>query len=272
MTILSKGFCFISPLSVMKNLDSFLGNNHLALAHLVNTNDEYANWFANRPDTDFVIMDNGAFELGQSYTPDQLISLGQKCRADVIVLPDYPNQPWQRTLDAGIQWNSTFHDAGFKTMYVPQSEIGDLDGWLRSYQSATNLDTTFTPDVIGMSILGIPNALPHIDKTFARVVITDLLIRDGLFNFNIHHHYLGLNSGPKLEIPTLLKMKALSTCDSSGPVWGALNKIKYANNTDSYMKRSKLQKPIDFEYQLPLSLKVTETILHNIELTNKLFE
>jgi len=62
---------------------------HLVLAHLVDEDKAYASFYASRKE--FKIMDNGAFELGESYDPTKLIELGTKCKADAIVLPDYPN-------------------------------------------------------------------------------------------------------------------------------------------------------------------------------------
>ena len=122
---------------------------------------------------DYVIMDNSAFELGESYKPYDLLDLGKKCGANAIVLPDYPGQDWHKTVDAAFNWNRIFKDAGFDTFFVPQSEKGDLEGWISAYEFASNNSNI---DIIGMSILGIPNALPHIPKAYSRVVMTQILL------------------------------------------------------------------------------------------------
>jgi hypothetical protein len=243
---------------------------HLVLAHLVDTDENYAAFYADRSVAgDFIICDNGAFELGKSYEPDKLIELGKKCGADALVLPDYPLAHHDRTIEAAIKYIPVFKQAGFKTMFVPQSETGDWDGWLEAYKfAAMNTDV----DIIGMSILGIPNALPHIHKAYARVVATQMLIYDNEFAFDKHHHYLGLNSGPALEIPSLRKMGALTTCDSSGPVWAAICGTEYSLNTDSLMPCAKISKHVDFSYPRTRDKNVYRMINRNVELTLNLFK
>lgn len=243
---------------------------HLVLAHLVDTDNDYAKFYAERSAAgDFIICDNGAFELGKSYDPEKLIELGKKCGADALVLPDYPLAPVEKTIDAAKQFVPAFKAAGFKPMFVPQSETGDWVGWLYSYEFAAKHNDI---DIIGMSILGIPNALPHIHRAYARVVATQRLIDAGLFNFKKHHHYLGLNSGPSLEIPSLRAMGTLTTCDSSGPVWAAICGTEYSMNTDSFMPCSKISKHVDFSYPLTRDKNVRRMIKHNLDLTLELFK
>jgi hypothetical protein len=262
------GFGIIAPIAYLQKY-SALSNFHLVLAHLVDTNEEYAAFYremSNR--NDFIICDNGAFELGESYAPDKLIELGHKCYADALVLPDYPFQPAQKTINASNAMIAEVKSSGFQTMFVPQSKVGDLEDWISCYKWAANNDNI---DIIGMSILGIPNALPHIPKAYARVVMTQLLIDRGVFNFNKYHHYLGLNAGPNLEIPALIKMNALNSCDSSNPVWTGLCGHMYNEMCDSYLPVSKVSKHVDFNYPMVKDDLVHRAIWHNVNLTQRLF-
>lgn len=262
-------FCIITPTAYLKDYAS-QSNMHLILAHLVDSNDDYANFYADRPSHELKIQDNSAFELGESYNPEKLIELGIKCKADAIVLPDYPGQNQDKTIQAAIDWAPRFKEAGFKTMFVPQSIVGDTQGWIEAYEWAA-IDNELI-DIIGMSILGIPNALPHIHRAYARVVMTSMLIDHGVFNFEKHHHYLGLNSGPKLEIPSLINMGALDSCDSSGPMWAGLNGIQYTENSDSFMPVSKnVMRHVDFNTPYTTNATVHQMIQHNINMTLKLF-
>lgn len=240
---------------------------HLVLAHLVDTDEVYADFYASR--NEFKIIDNGAFELGQSYDPTKLIELGLKCRADAIVLPDYPFEPASKTVEASLALIDPVKDAGFKTMFVPQSKTGNIEDWIRGYVWASE---TPSIDIIGMSILGIPNALDKIHIGYARVVMTQILIERGLFNFNKYHHYLGLNAGPKLEIPSLIGTGALDSCDSSGPVWAGINDVSYEEETDSLSPRSKIQKQVDFAYLMTDNNCELSRIQHNIDMTLELFK
>lgn len=262
-------FCIIAPTPY---LDAYARRSpcHLVLAHIVDNDPFYADFYKKASaEGDRIIMDNGAFELGESYAPEKLLELGYRCGADAIVLPDYPGQPAQKTIDAAKQWIDKIKSAGFKTMFVPQSKVGDLDDWIYAYDWAANVDDI---DIIAMSILGIPNALPHIPAAYARVVMTQLLIDRDAFAKDKYHHYLGLNSGPKLEIPPLLKMGALDSLDSSNPIWMAVLGHEYSNATDSFLAVSKVKKEVDFNYHFTKDAATHERIARNIDLTLSLFK
>ncbi len=259
-------FCIITPTAYLEKYAS-QSSMHLVLAHLVDEDEAYASFYASRKE--FKIMDNGAFELGESYDPTKLIELGIKCKADAIVLPDYPFQSASKTVSASSLMIDTVKDAGFKTMFVPQSEKGDLEDWIRGYVWAAE---TPSIDIIGMSILAIPNALNKIHVGYARVVMTQILIERGIFNFNKHHHYLGLTAGPKLEIPSLIGMGALDSCDSSGPVWAGICRQRYSTNTDSLLTTSKIELQVDFNTPLVENDFREEWIQHNINQTLELFK
>lgn len=260
-------FCIITPTAYLDKYAS-QSNMHLVLAHLVDTDEQYAKFYRDR--TEFKIMDNGAFELGKSYEPEKLLELAAECDADVIVLPDYPGQSPDLTIEAAMKYAPIFQEAGYRTMFVPQSGVGDVGGWEEAYLWAT-VDNPLI-DIIGMSILGIPNAIPKVHKAFARVVMTERLVSQGVFAFDKPHHYLGLNSGPGLEIPTLLNMGALTSCDSSGPVWAGLLGHEYSLNTDSLLSTKKPSKHVDFAYPLTKDAHIHNIVQHNVDLTLALFD
>jgi hypothetical protein len=259
-------FCIITPTAYCEPFAS-QSSMHLVLAHLVDTDTDYGDFYAGRKE--FKIMDNGAFELGESYDPKKLIELALHCKADAIVLPDYPFQASSVTIDASVKLIEQVKEAGFKTMYVPQSQTGDTEDWIRGYVWGANHPGI---DIMGMSILGVPNAIPHIHIGYARVVMTQILIEQGYFKFGKYHHYLGLNAGPKLEIPSLINMGALDSCDSSAPVWAGINGHEYSTNTDSLQHVSKIQNHVNFDHYLTKKQSTLETIQHNIDLTLELFE
>lgn len=233
----------ITPTAYLEDYAS-QSNFHLVLAHQLDIDDKYADFYRQMSERgDFIICDNGAFELGESYDPNRLVELADKCKAHAIVLPDYPFQNYQKTIDAAKQMASTVYENGFYTCFVPQSEQGDLEGWIRSYRWGARSDMV---DIVGMSILGMPNAIPHIPKSYARVVLTQILLDRGFFDFNSYHHYLGANSGMALEVPPLIAMNAMNSCDSSNPVWHAILGHEYTLNADSYLSVKKVHYPVDF--------------------------
>lgn len=264
-------FCFITPIPYLDKFASPIKdapNRHLVLAHLVDKNQYYANYYLHRSLAgDYIMMDNSAYELHEPYSPNKLMRLAELCGADAIVLPDYPFRPADKTIDAACKFAPTFKKAGYDTFFVPQSETGKAYDWIRGYEWANaNPDI----DIIGMSILGIPNALPHIDPAYARVVMTTLLMDRGLFSTKAHH-YLGLNAGPGLEIPSLLRMNALASIDSSGPVWAGIHGHTYTTDADSLQMVKKLKSVVDFDLPLTKDSATLARIQHNIDLTLRLF-
>lgn len=260
-------FCIIAPTPYL-SLFARQSKTHLVLAHIVDTNPEYGNFYKQLSlNGHRIIMDNGAFELGESYKPSELLRLGEACGAHAIVLPDYPSQHHTKTIEAANEWKGPIKAAGYSTFFVPQSEVGDLDGWLRAYEWAAG-DPDI--DIIGMSILGIPNALPHIPAAYARVVMSQV-IQDRNIQANKYHHYLGLNAGPALEIPALIRMGMLNSCDSSGPVWAGILGHEYTRNADSYQSVKKIKAHVDFDYPLTRDTATLDRIQHNLDLTLELF-
>jgi len=269
-TIGEPHFCVIAPIAYLEEYAT-QSPTHLVLAHIVDTNPIYAAFYREMSERgDRIIMDNGAFELGQSYEPTKLVELGHICGADAIVLPDYPGKRSAITCNAAVALLPYLKDEGFKSMFVPQSAIGDLEDWITAYEWAAEHPDI---DIIGMSILGIPNALPHIPKSYARVVLTQLLIDREIFNHNKYHHYLGLNSAPNVEIPSLILMDALSSCDSSGPVWSAINGHRYNITSDSFMPiNKKYLRDVDFDCEWIGKKHIYEAIQYNLDVTFDVFK
>lgn len=260
-------FCYIAPTSCLEYTKA--SATHLTLAHLLDTDPAYKAFYTDRAASgDFVIMDNSAYELKVPFDPAKLVDLAKDTGAKAIVLPDYPFQPGSKSRAAANEFIPLFKENGFSTCYVPQSERGDYEGWVEEYKwAASNPDI----DIICMSILGIPNALPMIDPAYARVVMTSLLLDRGLFS-NKHHHYLGLNSGPGLEIPSLLRMNAIGTIDSSNPIWMAILGHSYNNDSDSMLSVRKVNMPVSFGQPAVKCKSTIDRIKNNIQLTQSLFK
>lgn len=268
----SPAFCFITPIPYLDKFASPVKdapNRHLVLAHLVDKSDVYADYYLHRSTLgDYIMMDNSAYELHEPYSPTKLLRLAERCGAHAIVLPDYPFQPADKTIEAAMEFAPQFKAAGYHNFFVPQSERGNTDDWMGAYKWASQ---NYDIDIIGMSILGIPNALPVIDPAFARVVMTAMLIESNTFAQHKAHHYLGLNSGPGLEIPSLIRMGALMSIDSSGPVWAGIHGHAYTTEADSLQMVKKLKSVVDFDIPLSKDAATLTRIQNNIDLTLQLF-
>jgi len=263
------GFGIITPTAYLQRYAK-QSHFHLVLAHLIDVDKEYTTFYRRMSERgDFIIMDNGAFELGESYEPSKLIELATRVAADAVVLPDYPAQHSILTIDAARDLGARVKDAGFLTFFAPQSRVGETEEWIDAYSWGVNNPEI---DIIGMSILAIPNALPRIPRSYARVVMTQLLIDRGVFGTFKYHHYLGLNAGPNLEIPALINMDALTSCDSSNPVWAGICGQMYTPMADSFLMTRKIDKHVDFNYPMTSNEYVHSAIQTNIDMTLSLFK
>lgn len=263
-------FCIITPTAYLEDY-AIQSKTHLVLAHLVDTNEQYAKFYKERSDAgEFIICDNGAFELGESYAPHKLVELGHKCGADAIVLPDYPGQPTIKTIQAAIDLLPTIKGEGFKAFYAPQSGIGDLEGWIYGYQWGVDHPDI---DIVGMSILAIPNAIPRVPKSYARVLMTEILHNRNIFGVDKYHHYLGLNAAPNVELPSLILSKSLDSCDSSNPVWFGINGIQYNTTFSDFAGvQKKYIRHVDFDEPFTSKTFIEDVIQTNVNITLDLFK
>ena len=130
-------FCHISPTKYLSKYSDY-NDAHLILAHLVESDPEYADFYANLDDGMYKIMDNSAFEMFKQgrpmYDSSKLIAMGKRCKADCIVMSDYPREDWTKTVEAGDKMLPDIIDAGFQAFFVPQSKLGDFDGYLQAYR------------------------------------------------------------------------------------------------------------------------------------------
>lgn len=119
----------------IKYLEDFSTNYHLVLAHLYAKDDVYRAFYKSRKSVgDFIILDNGAAELGTSITHDTLFYLAADLKPNVLVCPDT-----LRDADATIRTTDVFmghfgddlDDLGIRLMGVPQGE--DYTAWYRVY-------------------------------------------------------------------------------------------------------------------------------------------
>lgn len=281
-------FCHISPTAY---LDTYTTNNgaHLLLAHLVEQDPKYADYYANLHDGRVKIMDNSAFEMFKQgrpmYDSSKLVEMGRRCGADVIVMSDYPKQNWMTTMNAAMEMIPQLKDAGFGTFYVPQSDLGDLNGVLKSFDWALGNPEI---DLIGMSILTCPiafnvNESSHGDgkrsdayklqRFLSRWKMFVELQKAGLLTDHAHKrfHCLGMTDGPnEIELLMTAGFKPyIYSWDSSAAVWAGLNVISF-DQSPSGLADGKFEKEVDFDMSKEVSSTVNSITLSNINYINKL--
>lgn len=277
-------FCHIAPIALLSDVAKH-NKSHLMLAHLVESNAEYREFYKNLEvdDGSEKILDNGGFELFKRgepmYESSKLVDMGRRCGATVIVLSDYPGEHWTKTRDAAIELAPVFKQHGFKTFYVPQSELGDIDGYLKSLLWAVDNDNI---DYIGLSILGCPIALGIKEETFNHgdrdqaflmqrflsrwkmLNLVDSMVEDKSKLYKKFHN-LGCVDGLN-EILLLEKYKDyIKSWDSSSAVWAGINGVRY-DGSPTGLRYGKIESEVDFF----INKEYNADIEYNIELINNL--
>lgn len=252
-------FCHISP---TKHLIDFCGQqtHHLLLAHLVESDDAYADWYAKNKqflsNKTTHILDNSAFEMYKQgrpmYPSDKLIEMGTRVRADYIVMSDYPNEHSSKTIEAAIDLAPKFKSEGFGTFFVPQSRIGDIEDYIAAFAWAASSPLV---DYIGVSILGVPNAYGvekdnKLQRFFSRWHMMSTLEDRGILTMaqinNKKIHFLGMVDGPN-EIELCHPTFKIDTWDSSAAVWAGLNDIEF-DSSPTGLINGKFEEEVDFDF------------------------
>jgi hypothetical protein len=253
---MSIDFCHIVP---TPHLENFVEgrSTHLALAHLIETDSEYASFYRSQVNST-IILDNSAFEMYKQgrpmYPSDKLVEMGHRIGARYIVMSDYPNQKGQDTIDAAIALAPVLRDNGFRTFFVPQSEIGDKEDYIQTFRWAAQSEHV---DYIGISILGVPNAYGveknnKLQRFLSRwKMMRELYDRGLLWVAQCHGkkiHFLGMVDGPN-EITLMSDLaRYIDTWDSSAAVWAGLNNISF-DDSPTGLVDGKFEVEVDFNFE-----------------------
>lgn len=250
---------YISPIKY-QHLIPESADFHLILAHLLDDNDyvEFYKKKIKRGDT--VILDNSAFEFKRALSADEIFGFIERSGIEptYVVAPDYPFEDWLVTYQSTLKFIEEVKDKPYKVMAVPQSKKGDWTGWLRCYYNMLH-----NPDiaVIGMSILGIPNAFCEVtgtsDIAFNRLYATRYILQNYLVEPGQKwHHYLGLGGGPR-EIMLQRQLGLMDSNDSSSPFWHGCLGIEF---DDSIWGLRNGKSKIEVNFHTP-HIKGVETVI-----------
>lgn len=254
---------YISPVKY-QHLIPESANFHLILAHLLD-NKEYVEFYKEKIKRgDTVILDNSAFEFKRALSAEEIFKFidDSGIQPTYVVAPDYPYEHWEITLESTLDFIERVRDTDYKVMAVPQSKKGDWKGWIECYKNmAANDDIS----IIGMSILGIPNAFCSLtgtdDIAFNRIFATNYLLEHGIADKSKWHHYLGLGGGPR-EILIQRQLGLMDSNDSSSPFWHGYLGIEL-DNTLWGLKNGK--SPIEVDFNAPYEEAKEQVIKANVD-------
>ena len=254
---------YISPISY-QHLIPESADFHLILAHLLDKK-EYVDFYKEKIKRgDTVILDNSAFEFKRALSAEEIFGFIDRSGIEptYVVAPDYPFEDWQVTIDSTLKFIEEVKDKPYKVMAVPQSKKGDWTGWLRGYYEMFHNPNIA---VIGMSILGIPNAFCNLtgteDIALNRMFATNYLVGNGIVQPGQKwHHYLGLGGGPR-EILMQRQLGLMDSCDSSSVFWHGFLDTAFDGSIWG-LKDGKSKVEVDFD--APYLESSRKTIEYNI--------
>lgn len=279
-------FCHIGPCSMLNAVLSNNRTSYLTLAHIIDEgNQDYIDFYlAERTEAELAgkqfvnIMDNSAFELYKAqlpmFPPEKLVDLATKIKATHIVLPDHPGMPSMVGIDDAKRYAPVFKQAGFKTFFVPQSDIGDLEDLVTAFAWAASSPLI---DYIGISILAVPNAYScekdnKLQRFFSRWRFMNELYDRNLLQLAKQNgkkiHFLGMVDGPN-EIP-LVRDFDIDTWDSSAAIWAGLNGISF-DGSPTGLFEGKFEKHVDFDFKTEDNVLV-KLAQQNVDYIDKLVE
>lgn len=253
-------FCHITP---TPHLNLVEGRSvHLVLAHLVEEDQRYVDFYLREKERNpkvKIILDNSAFELYKRglpmYPSEKLITMGERIKADYIVMTDYPAEPSEKTIEAAKVLAPQFKEAGFKTFYVPQSKIGDHKDLIEGVRWAAHNPNLV--DYVGVSILAAPNAYGvergnKLQRFSSRLRLMYAMSQQDIF-YTIKSngqlvHFLGMVDGPNEIMFHSPFANWIDTWDSSSAVWAGLNGISY-DETPTGLRDGKFELEVDFAFE-----------------------
>ena len=252
-------FCHIAPTPHLHLVDG--RPTHLVLAHLIEEDDSYVDFYLEQKERYgcTIIMDNSAFEMYKQnrpmYDSGKLLTMGEKIKADYIVLSDYPDSDPEETIEAAMVMAPVIKDSGFGTFFVPQGRKGSVKDLQYCFKFASNHPKLI--DYIGVSILAVPLAYNvesgnKMQRFNSRLRFMYHLANDpstSVIKYNGQKiHFLGMVDGPNEIMYMEPFHKFIDTWDSSAGVWLGLNGMKFDDSPTGRLE-GKFEEEVDFNFK-----------------------
>ena len=237
--------CIISPVSGLEQYAT-LSDRHLVLAQI--TDPRYEQFYLRRKEQgDFIILDNGAYEGAQ---PDYETYLKRIAfyRPNVVVLPDFPNEHADKTIEAGVKFiemaNRRFCFEDFDYMFVPQAERNNWGQWYDGLETALS---AIDFEWIGISKL-VKQTFNYCDS-YTRLHLAHHILS---LRSSLSIHALGMLDGDLRDYEALYNSDLITSLDSSAPVWRGIHGSWLS--VPAYQKDwERLGIPVNFSHDLPIS-------------------
>jgi hypothetical protein len=220
----------ITPVPLLNKVLDGLETYHLVLTSLMNSNAEYRDFYRDRIwKGDFVILDNDAFELGESLSVDEIASAALEFRPNEIVLPDKYDGTMQETIDMAREALQVLPKTFQHHSYHP-SYFGVIHGenWEKYITCATTLAQ------LGVTTLGINEEVEELFG-FPRQAVVKHLSR--IFSRDIQFHLLGKREDMSDILDPFVQSRCRG-CDSGKLIrWGLERELVRPRDVPPYPGR-----------------------------------
>ena len=263
---------FISPTSLVGQYGN-QGDFHLALAHLIDSIDQPPNQYEQALiDSKLPIyLDNGLFENHQSVPVDQLIAKAAHLNAVYVFAPDvlYDRVQTEKNIGTAHEILTAIKQdiPQCQTKLAAVVQANNPNDYVDSYLKMAQDDRI---DLIGLSILSIPKSFQSLTETddIAANRIRCLRALESL-PIKKDSHLLGLGSSYRDVDFAREHCPWVVSHDSSSAIWNGI----WHKNIDSLtfdVYGGKIEVPVDFDFDRPLTNEQNKIIQHNIDVVKKI--
>lgn len=227
---------------------------HLVLAQQYMHDEKYRRFYKERVAAgDHVMLDNGAYELGQSIPTAKLIEIAEDLNPTAVYLPD-ARFDTAKTISLMEEALPKFKGRGWKLLGVPQGN--SLEGVLECYQWILS-----NSDIDGF---GIYEEVGEVTGLGRRWDFLDYLQKEKLVDDRLYYHMLGMEED-LVNIKHLARFKFVSGIDSAKPIAYGLWGIRFDEDLGPICPYPHRQKSyFNIEYT-----SFGDIINHNIQCTLK---
>ncbi len=230
----------------------------MALAQEVLLDAEYARFFRERSEAgQWVILDNGACELGESVDGEPLLEAFRLVRPQQLILPDKIDDG-AGTYELVRAFLAKYATQLGGTRLTAVAHGRDYTDWLSSWRQLTSL-----PQVGAMAIGKTAPAFPDARPDYARIAALEHLVSKGLLPEHMTVHVLGSADAVHLELAQLRQFGFVTGLDTSAPVVHGASGIRFEEGT-AYRKLAT---------HLPMSAQLSpdqlEDCMYNIDIMRR---
>jgi len=204
---------FITPVPMLEKYAT-QSNYHLILAQVCAKSPEYVEFYRERRRAgDYVILDNGAYELGAGVDVQLLKKYADIIQPSAVVLPDVRNDALS-TIALTRQAIEVLRQPNRELFAVPQApletEPGALDAWFASLRTLQS-----NPAISAIGIY--PETSRFFPTMGGRARLLWLMERGAYVQPGRSYHLLGMNPNP-VEIQECAKYPWVIGADSAKPI------------------------------------------------------